>query len=60
MCAWSGNCYTFTINGAGHHVQYKVYVDGEIVEYNQQLLDMFDYSKEEIVNTNAFDLLTPA
>ena len=31
MCAWSGNCYTFTINGAGHHVQYKVYVDGEIV-----------------------------
>ena len=37
-----------------------IHVDGVIVEYNQQLLDMFDYSKEEIVNTNAFDLLTPA
>ena len=37
-----------------------IHVEGKIVEFNQQLLEMLDYSKDELIKTNAFDLLTPA
>jgi PAS domain S-box-containing protein len=37
-----------------------IHVEGKIVEFNQQLLEMLDYSKDEFIKYNAFDLLTPA
>ncbi len=37
-----------------------IHVQGKIIEFNQQLLEMLGYSKDQLIKTNAFDLLSPA